>query len=65
MNAEIQYNFGCLPPLPDGYRVSWFECHEHYQAIGPDEWESPISVDPYQCRQFALAHAGENKGKQP
>lgn len=54
---EVPYDFGALPPLPSGYSVVWFECHEHYQAVGPDEYESAISCDPYQCRNWALNHA--------
>jgi hypothetical protein len=57
MNDEIPYNFGPHVAMPPGYRVAWLPCHEHYQAIGPDDWESPISVDPYWCRRCALAHA--------
>ena len=51
------YNFGALPPLPKGYKVAWYECHEHYQATGPDGWESSITCDPFQARRWAIAHA--------
>ena len=57
MIREIPYNFGALPPLPDGYAVVWFESHEHYQATGPDEWESAITCDPYQARRWCFNHA--------
>lgn len=57
MYPNIPYNFGCLrPPLPIGYMVAWYECHEHYQATGPDEWESSITCDPYQARQWCFSH---------
>lgn len=61
MTAEQEqgtpYNFGCLPPLPPGYSVEWFECHEHYQAIGPHEWESDITCNPHQARRWCFNHA--------
>lgn len=50
------FAFSFLPPLPPGYMVAWYECHEHYQATGPDDWEGDISVDPFWCREQALAH---------
>ncbi len=56
MRREVPYNFGCLPPLPEGYSVVWRESHEHYQGIGPDEWESCISCSPHQCRDWCFAH---------
>ncbi len=67
MYREIPYNFGALPPLPEGYQVMWFDSLEHYMAIGPgdngvwpdDYWESPISWNPYQCRRWAFAHAAK------
>ncbi len=54
MYREFPYNFGALPPLPDGYSVVYRESHEHYQAIGPEGWEGDISVDPYWCRRQAI-----------
>jgi len=54
-----EYNFGCLPPLPDGYSVWWHAEHEHYSAHGPGEWESVITWNPYQARRWAFAHAAE------
>jgi hypothetical protein len=54
---EVPYNFGALPALPEGYSVVWFEAHEHYQAVGPDDWESCITCDPYQARQWCFTHA--------
>lgn len=51
MDDEVKYNFGALK-VPPGYRVSWFECHEHYQGVGPDEWESSITVDPHQALRW-------------
>lgn len=53
---DVEYNFGALP-MPAGYKVVWFSCHEHYQAVGPDEWEGNISVDPYWCRRQAIWHS--------
>jgi hypothetical protein len=57
MDAVIPHRFGALPPLPPGYSVDWYECHEHYQATGPDDWESAITVDPFQARRWCFAHA--------
>lgn len=54
---EMPYNFGALSPLPDGYAVKWYECHEHYQATGPNDWDGDISVDPYWCRRQAILHS--------
>ncbi len=51
------YNFGALQPLPAGYAVNWYAGHEHYQAVGPDEWESPITCNPLQARAWAFARA--------
>lgn len=61
MRWEKPYNFGCLPPLPAGYVVVWRSSHEHYQAVGPGEWESCITCDPYQARQWCLDHAENEK----
>ncbi len=52
----MPYNFGALPPIPEGYQVAWYECHEHYQATGPDEWESPITCNPHQARLWCFQH---------
>ncbi len=49
--------FGALPPLPPGYSVWWHAEHEHYQAHGPDEWESVITVNAYHARRWALQRA--------
>lgn len=51
------YNFGALPPLPDGYRVEWIESVEHFMALGPDEWESAITCDPHQARRWCFDRA--------
>ncbi len=51
------HNFGALPPLPEGYRVEWFDEVEHFIALGPDDWESVITCDPYQARKWCLDHA--------
>ncbi len=64
MDEIRRYNFGALQ-MPPGYFVAWFDCHEHYQAIGPGEsgvwpedyWESSISVNPHWCRRQAIGHA--------
>lgn len=56
--VEQPYNFGCLP-MPAGYSVVWHSCHEHFQAHGPDEWESSITCDPYQARRWCLWHADQ------
>jgi hypothetical protein len=37
MYDEMPYNFGALPPLPEGYRVVFCESHEHYEAFGPND----------------------------
>ena len=52
-----EVRFGCLMPLPKGYSVWWHEEHEHYQAHGPKEWESPITVDRFQARSWCLEWA--------
>jgi hypothetical protein len=57
MNRIVSYNFGALPKLPDGYAVRWYECHEHYQATGPNDWESAITCDPFQARRWCFAKA--------
>jgi len=57
MYADWPYNFGALPPLPAGYSVVYHDCHEHYQAHGPDEWESAITCNPYQARRLCFARA--------
>ncbi len=51
------YNFGALPPLPDGYRVEWVESVEHFIALGPGEWESVITCDPHQARRWCFHRA--------
>lgn len=56
MDRDVPYNFGALP-MPPGYSVVWHQCHEHYQAHGPSEWESCITVDPHQARRWCIAHA--------
>ena len=56
MYLEKEYNFGAVQ-LPVGYKVVWRQSHEHYQAVGPDEWEGEISVDPYWCRKQAIWHS--------
>lgn len=63
-DGEIPYDFGCLLPLPVGYRVSWFACHEHYQGMGPHDWESPVTCDPYQARRWCFAHSQTLAGEQ-
>ena len=61
MIGVYQINFGCLPPLPDGYWVGYHQSIEHYMAHGPDEWESLITCDRFHARDwcFAMAAAGE------
>lgn len=54
---EHPYNFGALPPLPDGFSVVYNDNIEHYYATGPDEWESVITVDPYQARKWCFVEA--------
>jgi len=56
-----EYNFGALPPLPAGYWVDYVECVEHYMAFGPDEWESGVTVDPYQARRWCFDRAARMK----
>lgn len=63
MYKHKAYNFGSLPPMPPGYMVAWYDCHEHYQATGPGDWEGDISVDPYWCRRQALHHANKQEAK--
>lgn len=58
MTEKKKYHFGALP-MPPGYEVAWYDCHEHYQATGPDDWEGDISVNPYWCRRQAIWHATE------
>lgn len=55
------YNFGAVP-MPPGYAVVWFAGHEHYQAIGPDDWEGDTSVNPHWCRRQAIWHAKKREG---
>lgn len=57
MDSVIDYNFGALKALPEGYRVAWYECHEHYQGTGPEDWESPITCNPHQARDWCIAHS--------
>lgn len=59
MARDIPYNFGALT-MPPGYSVVWFSVHEHYQGIGPNEWESTITVDPHQARRWCLDHYNRN-----
>lgn len=53
----VTYNFGALP-MPRGYYVVWHSGHEHYQAHGPNDWESDITVNPHQARQWCITHSG-------
>lgn len=53
MSEDRNYNFGSLA-LPPGYSVMWHGCHEHYQAHGPDGWESCVTWDPYQARRWCM-----------
>lgn len=54
---EHPYNFGALPPLPAGFSVFYNDNIEHYYATGPDEWQSVITVDPYQARKWCFVEA--------
>lgn len=62
MYRDVPYNFGALL-MPEGYSVVWHECHEHYQGHGPDDWESPITVDPHQARRWCIARAGKSEAR--
>lgn len=55
--ACYEVDFGALHPLPEGYSVWWHEGHEHYQAHGPDEWESVMTCDRFQARRWCLLEA--------
>jgi hypothetical protein len=58
MYEDHDYNFGALKPLPEGYRVAWRECHEHYEAFTFDgEWSSGITCNPHDARRWAFEHA--------
>ena len=57
LSGCVERKFGALAPLPEGYSVWWHEEHEHYSAHGPNEWESVITVNPYQARRWALQYA--------
>ncbi len=60
MSEDRPYNFGAMP-MPPGYSVVWFACHEHYQGIGPEEWESSLTLDPYQARRWCFEHAERSR----
>ena len=49
--------FGNIPDMPTGYSVVWHEEHEHYQAHGPNEWESVITVNRFHARWWAILHS--------
>lgn len=49
--------FGALPPLPDRWFVAWHAEHEHFQAHGPNDWESVVTVDRFQARRWAMLEA--------
>ena len=57
-NECREISFGALKPLPTGYSVWLHAEHEHYQAHGPNEWSSAITVSRWQARRWALAKAG-------
>lgn len=56
---NVPFNFGCLPPLPDGYSVEYVISLEHYMAFGPDGWESMITCWPHDARRWCFQHAAE------
>ena len=55
--SSREINFGFLPPLPEGYTVSFYEALEHYMADGPDDWQSPITAHRFQARRWCFAEA--------
>lgn len=56
----VIYNFGAVK-VPEGYSVRWHECHEHYQAHGPDGWESCITVNPFTARWWCVLHKAQKE----
>lgn len=50
-------NFGALPPLPDGFHVAWHPALEHYVGHGFDGWESLITCNRFQARDFCIERA--------
>ena len=52
-------NFGCLPPLPEGYVVVWSENDEmYYWTIRGSDIEGWGGWDRYAARRDALRNAG-------
>ena len=47
--------------LPAGWSVWWHEEHEHYQAHGPNEQESPITCCRWDARRFAIRQAARQQ----
>ena len=61
-NGIYEYNFGCLPPLPNGYRVVWLENTEMYIWMKEDEdLDGPICASPHYARRCAIAHFEHQK----
>ena len=56
---EIPYNFGCLPPMPDGWYVAWHPNLEMYMGHGPNEWESLVCWNPHWVRQWCIDAAAK------
>jgi hypothetical protein len=54
-----EINFGALPTLPKGWSVWWHEEHEHYQAHGPNDWESVITCRLYDARRWCFQASRE------
>lgn len=59
MAEPVAVNFGCLPPLPEGYSVKWHPALEMYMGHGPDEWETAICWNRFWVRRWVLEKARE------
>jgi len=56
-DGSVIVNFGCLPPLPEGYVVKWHDHLGMYLGHGPDDWESAICWNRFWVRRWCLQHA--------
>lgn len=50
--SPVVINFGCLPPLPEGWTVQYHPCLEHYIGHGPNGYETVIHVDRFAVRKW-------------
>ena len=55
----IEVDFSPTQKLPDGYKVAWYECDEHYHWLFGDQ-ESEAFSSRWQARRSAISHFKNN-----